>query len=77
MGQSRLDLGFGVLDVLLQELKGDNRVIVFGDFALMHIQDMGCDHLVGFRIIDVSHDEDAVETRKNGAFQLDLLIYHF
>ena len=72
-----MNLGFGVFDVFLQELKGDHRLIIFNDFSLMHIQDVGCYHLVGFRVIDVSHDEDAIETRKNCAFQLDLLINHF
>ena len=35
---------------------------------------MGGDLVVDFLVVDVSHYEDAVETRKNGVLQLYLLL---
>ena len=53
------------MDISLSALDG---------LSLMDIEDVRGDLVVDFLVVDISNDEDAVETGKNGVLQLNLLL---
>lgn len=69
-----IDLALGILDVLLEQIEGDVRFSALDGLSLMDVENVRGDLVVDFLVVDISDDEDAVETGKNGVLQLDLLL---
>ena len=53
-----------VFDIFLKELKRDLSLGILGCLSLVEVKDMGSNAVVGFLVVDISHNKNAVESRQ-------------